>query len=238
MVLLEPTEEEVISTQLLKQLSETPYACCSHLQPLSSRPGNYVYRGILARPIHIPNGAKATSIIIKHSTDSVPKTFEELLLNSLANDSPSTNIATVKSPRLYMYDVEANIQILEDFPNTNGFRAMLFSIDSDKLLPSPSTTAIGHRLGLWLRSFHIWASSLEQAGLRAQMWQNDPMRKVKYNFTYDTVLKVLGNYPEILKGYEKTLENIQDVIAKEFEMPSTGEGDGYGLLHGDFWSGK
>lgn len=235
---LEPAREDAIPTKLLQQLSRTPYACSSLSPPLSSRPGNFVYRGILAQPIRTQDGATAKSIIIKHSTDSVPKIFEELLLNSLANYSLSTTTATVKPPRLYLYDRETNTQVLEDFSNTDGFRAMLFSADAHNLLPSPSTATIGRHLGFWLRSFHTWASAPEQAALRTQMWQNDPMRKTKYLFTYDSVLKVLENYPELLEGREKTLVTIRDVIAKEFERLSTEESDGYGLLHGDFWSGK
>ena len=235
---LEPAGEDAIPTKLLQQLSRTPYACSSLLPPLSTRPGNFVYRGILAEPIHTQDGATAKSIIIKHYTDTTPKIFEELLLNSLANYSQCTTTATVRPPRLYLYDRESNIQVLEDFSNTNGLRAMMFSADAHNLLPSPSTATIGRHLGVWLRSFHTWASAPEQAALRAQMWQNDPMRKIKYLFTYDSVLKVLENYPELLEGHEKTLDTILDAMAKEFERPSTEEGDGYGLLHGDFWSGK
>ena len=235
---LELAETDAIPTRLLQQLSQTPYACSLLSPPLSSRPGNLVYRGILARPIRTEDGATTNSVIIKHSTDAVPKIFEELLLNTLANYPPSTATATVKPPRLYLYDRETNTQVLEDFPNTDGFRAMLFSADAYNLLPSPSTAAIGRHLGFWLRSFHTWASAPEQAALRAQMWQNDIMRKTKFLFTYDSVLKVLENYPELLESCKKTLDTIRDVIAKEFERPSTEEGDGYGLLHGDFWSGK
>jgi hypothetical protein len=141
-------------------------------------------------------------------------------------------------PRLYLYDQETNTQVLEDFSNADGFRAMLFSANAHNLLPSPSTAAIGRHLGVWLRCFHARASAPEQAALRAQMWQNDHMRKIKYLFTYDNVLKVLENFPELLEGHEKTLGAIRDVVAKEFERPSTEEGCGYGLIHGDFWSGK
>jgi hypothetical protein len=168
----------------------------------------------------------------------VPKIFEELLLNALASFLPPTTTATVKPPRLYLYDRETNIQVLEDFFNADGLMAMLSSADAHNLLPSPSTATIGRHLGFWLRSFHVWSSAPEQAALRAQMWQNDPMQKTKYLFTYDSVLKVLENYPKLMEGHEKTLDTIRHVIAKEFERPSTEEGDGYGLLHGDFWSGK
>lgn len=238
MASLELAGEDAISIKLLHQLSRTPYACSSLSPPLSSRPGNYVYRGILAQPFQAQDAATARSIIIKHSTDSVPRIFEELLLNSLSYHSSSTTTATAKPPRLYLYDRETNTQVLQDFSNTNSFKALLFSADAHILFPSSSTATIGRHLGVWLRSFHTWASASDQAALRAQMWQNDPMRKIKYLFTYDTVLKVLGNYPELLEGHEKTLSTIRDVIEKEFERPSIEEGDDYGLLHGDFWSGK
>jgi hypothetical protein len=238
MATLEPAVDDAIHTKLLQQLSRTPYACSSLSPPLSSRPGNVVYRGILAQTIRAQDGVIAKSIIIKHSSDCAPKIFEELLLNSLASFSPSTTIATVKAPRLYLYDRETNIQVLEDFSNADGFRAMLFSADAQRLLPAPSTAAIGRNLGIWLRSFHTWASAPEQAALREQMWQNDSIRKTKYLFTYDSAFKVLENHPGLLEGHEKTLNTIRCVLAKEFEMPSTEDGDGYGLLHGDFWSGK
>ncbi|KAH8591097.1 kinase-like domain-containing protein [Bisporella sp. PMI_857] len=234
MVPPKPAEEDAIPTQLLQQLSRTPYACSSLSPPLSCRLGNFVYRGILAQPIRTEDGATAKSIIIKHSTDSVSKIFEMFLLNSLANYSPYTTTAIVKPPRLYLYDRETNTQVLEDFSNTDGLRAILYSADAHKLLPSPSTATIGRHLGLWLRSFHTWASAPEQAALQAQMWQNDPMRKTKYIFTYDSVLKVLENYPELLEGHEKTSEG----TTKDFERPSTEKADDYGLLHGDFWSGN
>jgi hypothetical protein len=168
----------------------------------------------------------------------VSKKFEELLLKSLASHSPSAITTTVKPPRLYLYNKETNSQVLEDIPNTDGFKAMLFSTDAHNLLPSPSTATIGRHLGSWLRSFHSWASAPEQAALRAQMWQNDHMRKTKYLFTYDSVLRVLENYPQLLEGHERTMYTIRDVMSKEFEMPSTNVGDDYGLIHGDFWTGK
>lgn len=147
----------------------------------------------------------------------------------------STSTATVKAPRLYLYDKETNTQVLEDFANTSEFRTMLYSADADTP-PSPSN--IGRYLGRWLRSFHTWALAPEQAALRARAWQNDPMRETKYLFTYGCVLEVLKNYSELLDGYEETLETIRDTMEKEVQRSSLEQGDGYGLIHGDFWSGK
>lgn len=230
--------EDVVATQILRHLSRTQYACASLSSPLSSRPGNFVYRGILSQPIDIQGGGTAKSIIIKQSTDPIPRLFEELLLKSLFNYPHSTISTTVKPPRLYLYDKETKTQVLEDFADTSGFKAMLYSADADTLLPLPSTSTIGHHLGHWLRSFHTWALAPEQAVLRAQMWQNDPMRKTKHLFTYDCVLEVLKNYPELLEGNKKTLETIRDTMAKDVQRSSLEQGNGYGLIHGDLWSGK
>lgn len=229
--------DDTVPTALLQQLLRSPYACSS-LSPLSSRPGNFVYRGILARPIPAQDDTAAKSIIVKHYADRAPKTFEELLLHSLTNFSLSNTIATIKTPQLYLYDRETNTQVLEDFSNTQGFKTMFFSVGANNHLPSLSAATIGHQLGFWLRSFHIWSLAPKQAALRAQMWQNDPMREMKYSFTYGGVIRALENFPELLKSHKKTLDTIGDALAKEDERMSAEGGDGYSLLHGDFWSGK
>lgn len=255
-----------IAIKLLDQLSQTPYACSSLSRPLSSREGNVVYRGVLATPLHIgQDGAMATSIIIKHSTTtdiSVPKKiFEEALLNALtladfssstSTSDSSTSTVVVRTPRLYLYDPETNTQIIEDFVNTTDLKSVLFSPNKghDSLLPPflpeySSVSSIGYNLGSWLRAFHTWSSpsAPEAASLRAQMWRNDWTRKVKHRYTYDSVLRVLGNYSEILlRGFESTLEDFRDGIAEEFGRASPSfieEGkEEYGIIHGDFWMGK
>jgi hypothetical protein len=55
-----------ISTLVLQELSQTTYECSS-LTPLSGGTANFVYRGILARPLQ--DGTK--TIIIKHGEDYV-----------------------------------------------------------------------------------------------------------------------------------------------------------------------
>jgi hypothetical protein len=155
-------------------------------------------------------------------------------------ESPPLYTATtvIKTPRLCLFDRETEIQILEDFTDTTGLKWTLISPNAGTLLPPPIPATIGRHLGSWLRSFHTWALAPEQAALRAQMWQNDPMRKVKFTFTYESFLNVLENYPELLEGHERTLQTVRDAMAKEFERPSTEDDEGWGLIHGDFWSGK
>lgn len=154
------------------------------------------------------SGAEVESVIIKYSEDSPPKDFEGFLLTSLDDHPPtSTTTNVVKAPSLYFHDRETNTQNWEDFPCTDALKMMLFSTDAP--YDAPSLFAIGRQLRVWLPSFHSWASAPEQAGLRELMWQNDHMRKTKYNFTYGTVIKVLKNFPRLLEGCETTLATSQ-----------------------------
>lgn len=272
--------KDEISAKVLKQLSQTVYACSS-LTQLSSRPGNFVYRGILCQPFTRQDGTPVASIIIKHCTQdettdqdnprnvmrcvsmdypclgsltTVPhvsrlsqvadicypfQKFEQYLFNSVADLLPATTAGTlIKSPRVYRYDLDTNIQIFEDFSNATMFKPMIFSASATTLFPRSSLAIIGHHLGSWLRSFHNWATAPEQAGLRGQMLRDDPMRKLKYTLTYGGFFEVLEKYPELLKGHKKTLESIRDAMTREFEQPGSEQDENWGLIHGDFWPGK
>ncbi|ETS86311.1 hypothetical protein PFICI_00139 [Pestalotiopsis fici W106-1] len=170
---------------------------------------------------------------------SVLEEFDETLLRSLDSLSPPKGIdeiAVVKAPQLYEFDREANVQVLEDFTDSGGFRPILFAPDADALRPRP--LEIGRHLGTWLRSFHEWALESQQAGLRTQLGQKDPVRKLKCSVTFDVFLKVLETFPELLNGYQETLQAVQAAMTKEFAKPATGEDEGWGLVHGDLWSGN
>jgi hypothetical protein len=68
MTTLSEAEEAALSTELLQQLSQTPYACLS-LTQLSGGSANFVYRGTLTRPLSPGDGHTTTAktVIIKHS---------------------------------------------------------------------------------------------------------------------------------------------------------------------------
>ncbi|KAH8645398.1 kinase-like domain-containing protein [Xylariales sp. PMI_506] len=244
---LEQADKDAITAHVLQQLSQTQYAC-STLDLLGSRDENSVYRGVLTQPITTAAGATEASIIVKHSTDfavidrdlPLEQVFTASVMNAIAEFSAPTATETtiIKAPRLYLFNREANIQVLEDFTETKGFKLTLFSPNAAELLPPSSPAAIGHQLGSWLRSFHTWASAPDRAALRAQIGQSEPFRKLKYQYTFDGFLKVLSNYPELLEGHEKVLESIQDAAAKEFEKLPTEGDENWGLIHGDFWSGN
>lgn len=156
-----------------------------------------------------------------------------------AAESDSTTTTTIKTPRLHLFNHESHTQVLEDLPGTNDLKTVLLQPNAAELLPGASPLAVGRHLGSWLRSYHAWASAPAQAAALAAVGENRPMRDLKRLVTYDAVIPVLENYPELLVGCREALETVVAVLGKEFEkVPGAGGGEHWGMIHGDFWSGK
>jgi len=165
------------------------------------------------------------------------------MLNALNNFSPivTAEQTLVKAPLLYQFDREAYIQVVEDLSNTIDLKAILVSPAADEILTQTVATSIGYNLGLWLQSFYRWASAPAQADLRAKISGNGAMRKLKRQVTYDSFIRVMENFPDILEGSRGTVEDVRTMAAREFEHMDDGGGGGredWGIIHGDFWSGK
>jgi hypothetical protein len=144
-------------------------------------------------------------------------------------------------------DRETNTQVYEDLPDTVDLKTVIVSPTASTILTQSVAMAIGRRLGFWLRAFHTWASDTAQSRLRTEIARNEAMRKLKYDVTYGSFINVLENFPDVLgsdKGVRKTLEKARDTAATEFEQhPARNphdevEEDGWGIIHGDFWTGK
>jgi len=160
------------------------------------------------------------------------------MLGALANAPDfGTNI---KIPRLLMFDQERNTQVLEEYPGTEDLTSFLRARSSrDDASRKSLASSIGRRLGLWLRTFHNWASSPSQADLRGFI-TNDSMRDLKQRISYGSFLRVLEtSCPSLLLGTRERLEKVRDMASKEFYLPAGDDGgSNWGLIHGDFWSGK
>lgn len=159
------------------------------------------------------------------------------MLNALG--SFHNTLTTVKVPHLYLFNKETNTQVLEDIPGVVDMKTILMSPTANDVLSHSLASSIGRTLGSWLRSYHSWASSPSQAALRTEIGDNEPMRKLKYHISYDTFINVLEQFPDELGDYKKTLEDVKGIATKEFEKtPSDEEGEEWGIIHGDFWTGK
>ncbi|KAJ3128125.1 hypothetical protein HK100_009360 [Physocladia obscura] len=162
---------------------------------------------------------------------------EESMLKALNNFVYTAS--TVKIPHLYLFNVQTNTQVIEDIPGVVDLKTTFVSPTANVIFCRSYATSIGHDLGSWLRSFHSWTLAPSQAELRAEIGDNGHMRKLKYLITYDSFIKVLEQFPDILGNHRKTLEDVKDCATKEFKIPaSENQGEEWGYIHGDFWTGN
>jgi hypothetical protein len=107
------------------------------------------------------------------------------------------------------------------------------------VLTRPISIAIGHALGRWLHSFHSWSSKPAQAELRRVMADNKPMRQIRYSISYGAFVDVVRKFPEVWGPNQKVLGEVRDMAIAEYANTSKGKvGEDWGIIHGDFWSGK
>jgi hypothetical protein len=159
------------------------------------------------------------------------------MLNALNNFLYTASV--VRVPHLYLFDRDTSTQVIEDIPGVVDLKTVLVSPTANNVLSQSLATSIGRALGSWLRAYHSWTSESVQADLRAAVGCNELMRLLKYHISYATFIKVLEQFPDVLKDHKKTLEDVKAMARKEFEKaPSYEQGEEWGIIHGDFWSGK
>lgn len=141
----------------------------------------------------------------------------------------------MKTPRVFHFDQENNTQVLEDLPNSIDLKNFLLS-DLSHGVSETSGRAIGRSLGSWLKSFHNWASESEQADSRSLLAQNGTMKDLKFYVNYSMLMDTIANFPGILEDSRGVFEELKDFAAAELKKSE--EEDGYGIIHGDFWTGK
>ncbi|KAI1768626.1 kinase-like domain-containing protein [Hypoxylon sp. FL1150] len=223
-------------------LSETKYAC-SALTRLTDGTTNFVFRGTLARPLPPPISSKDNlqghpieTVIIKHTASfaalnkDLPIDLSRCVLSinpirvieasilSLLNEFPGT--ALVKTPHLYLFDPNTSIQVLQDIPGVVDLKMIVVSPTARAILSPSLATSIGH-------------------GLEIKIEHNEPMRKLKYLLTYDAFIGNLEQFPDVLENYKDVLNEVKLMASKDFERTaSDGQGEEWGIIHGDFWSGN
>ncbi|KAK4871207.1 hypothetical protein LT330_000444 [Penicillium expansum] len=224
--------------KISQQLSPTPFACTS-LTRLSGGTANFVYRGTLS--------STGQSIIIKHTKDHSASNpdfkidvtrchFEEAILQALDGLTRYTNgKISVKTPRLLDFNRETNTQVFEDLPDSIDLKNFLLSKVSHDLSES-SGRALGSALGSWLKSFHHWTTEEQQTEITKLLGENKIMKDLKFWVNYTMLLDTIENFPSILEGDRDIFEKIRDLAAAELERQS--HDDGYGVIHGDFWTGN
>ena len=171
--------------------------------------------------------------------------IEESILKSL-NDFPSTLYqrelgegrpyeVTVKTPHLFTFNRETNTAVVEDLPDSLDLKSFLISTSASTNVSQECAFSIGRALGAWLRSFHLWADQEAQAGVAAEMEKNRSMRDLKFTVNYDMLMNTIDRYPTILGDYRDVFRKVRDMATADL---SRKDEDGFGIIHGDFWSGK
>lgn len=125
--------------------------------------------------------------------------------------------------------------MLEDLPNSLDLKTFLLSGDSGSLSES-SALAIGRALGSWLRSLHVWAAEKGQASSEQFLRENKPMQQLKFYANYTLLVESVSSFPAILEESRGIFEQVRDLAAAELERRV--HDDEYGVIHGDFWTGK
>ncbi|RDL39456.1 uncharacterized protein BP5553_03796 [Venustampulla echinocandica] len=224
-----------IQERVQGSLKDGPYACSS-LTKLSGGTANFVYRGVLVNALQ--DGSK--TVIIKHTEGYVASTpafkitstrceFEQSILTALQELPPVTHsLITVQTPKMYYFSQETNTQLYSDLPSSADLKTYALT----NPLAQAQCSRLGHSLGLWTKTFHIWAAAPEQAELRETMKGNTVMRGLKYQINYSNLVATIDNFPAILEGSRDVFQ----AVAKDVQNMMDNE-DG-ALIHGDFWSGN
>lgn len=162
--------------------------------------------------------------------------FEEAILRALDGLPPYSNAdVTVKTPRVLHFDADTDTQILEDLPDSVDLKTFLLSSVSSGMSKS-SAESLGRALGSWLRSFHDWGSNKDQAGCKATLSKNESMKELKFWVNYTILIDTIANFPHILEKSRHVFEEVRDFAAAE--LTKQDHDDEYGIIHGDFWTGK
>lgn len=157
-------------------------------------------------------------------------------MQALDNLPPhSTDDVTVKTPRLLYSDRTTHTLVLEDLPNSLDLKTFLLSGGSGSFSES-SALSIGRALGSWLRLLHVWASEKGQVSSEQFLRENKPMQQVKFHANYTLLVESIGSFPAILEASRGIFEQVRDLSAAELERKV--HDDEYGVIHGDFWTGK
>ncbi|GKZ83568.1 hypothetical protein AnigIFM56816_008663 [Aspergillus niger] len=238
-------------TTITKELAGTQYTSSS-LTPLSGGTANFVYRAQLDQPL--PDGTK--SVIVKHTEAFIALNrefklpaerclFEESILKALdgfpsildrsKHCEANPQEVIVKTPRLFSFNRETYTAVLEDLPDSLDLKSYLISTAASNNVTQGWASSIGRALGNWLRSFHHWADNEAQSGVAAEMDKNQYMRDLKFMVNYDALVNTIDKYPTVLGDSRDVFSKVREMAAAEL---SRKDGNGFGMIHGDFWSGN
>jgi hypothetical protein len=163
--------------------------------------------------------------------------YETAMLAALqAFRTSAVSKTLVKTPLLYHFDRTTGTQVLEDLTGTSDLKTVLESPHVTAVLPPSVAETMGCALGAWLQGFHSWVAEPAQVELGKVIGGNTSMRELRYSISYGAFMEIVQKFPDIWNANKTTLEEVVNMAKAEYAM-STG-GQNWGIIHGDFWSGK
>ncbi|KAK1827826.1 kinase-like domain-containing protein [Podospora conica] len=227
------------SHEILDELRGTKYACSS-LTPLSGGNANFIFKGVLEKPLE--DGT--TEVAIKHGQGYVASNpafgittdrchVEEESLRELNSMPPSTGTYTVRPPKLYHYNPSSHTQVQEFLPNVIDLKnyALQHFASSDPAR-KPLCHDLGSSLGAWLKRFHSWTELPEQAALQKTARSNSSMQGIKLLMNYPNLLSRADAFPSILDSARDVFTQVIEMATQELQRPDLP------VIHGDFWTGN
>ncbi|KAL4905369.1 kinase-like domain-containing protein [Aspergillus multicolor] len=239
-----------------RKVSRGRYACSSLSKGHRSRL-NYVYTGILERPLE--NGVK--TVIVKHSVPYVSSVKEHVLtqariiteglvLNSLDRFSLEVTNAlnynqkfrlNIRTPEAYHLNYASHTLIMEKLKEPTDLQTFLLTLPClrDERL-WVWAFQISQSLGQWLHQFHNWVSKDSQK-MVAREFSRDANREMagfKFRLSYEWLPGAIEKYPDILKKKKEILEKVITLARGELDSKHESKSNAVGPIHGDFWAGN
>lgn len=172
----------------------------------------------------------------------IEKNYENLMLETLSGIDlvPGGLVMPVLTPRNLLYLPSPSIQIIEDLDPALDCADLLTSLDHE--VPMSIWSAVGFALGEWLRALHHWTREPEQGHLRSTMEGNKASRDLKWRTTYGTIVDIARTFPIITEEDLDVLKEVREKAQREQEDAAqravNEDTESYGIIHGDFWTGK
>lgn len=124
---------------------------------------------------------------------------------------------SVRSPRLYHFDLPTNTQIMEDIVSSERLR------DVARHMSPPKATDVGEALGTWLAGFHRWSLSQVNAELLEMLQSNAMIDEMIHQGLDEKILAYCGS------------TELRDTAQKQLMLA---DGKGRGVIYGDLTTKK
>lgn len=137
-----------------------------------------------------------------------------------------------------MFDETTSTQVLEDLASAVDLKTILVSPDNETILLPSAGLYVGQNLGVWLRGFHEWTSVPAQDEFRELVAKNRAMQELKHRLACNGALKAAQDFPELFDDNMEWAKQVEEASAKELEQSLSNSNNDWGVIHGDFWTGK